>query len=155
MITNRNLITSKSWDKKSRRRNQQKWINNDRQYNIDNKDNGNEDNNISQTMQLGVFCCTKYKSSPGYKTVYNSTILYFTALMMTGPEVLEDPKKNQINLQPEHNPMALNRIILNVLTKLAIDFGGKKNQQDENIDFRLIKYKACHVNKIFHIHSNG
>lgn len=54
------------------------------------------DNNIIQIIQIGISCHTKYKSSLGHKVIYNCVIPYFTLLMMSGPKILEDPKK-QIN----------------------------------------------------------
>ena len=44
----------------------------------------------------------------------NCAMLYIVALIMTGPEFLEDLKNNQINLLPERNPMALDRLIVEV-----------------------------------------
>ncbi len=45
--------------------------------------------------------------------------------------------------------MALDRMIMNMWTKLAIDLGHRENQIDENISLRPTKYKAPHMNRIF------
>lgn len=70
---------------------------------------------------------------------------------MIDPKVLVDPKNNKINLWPERNPMIWNRIMLNVQTKQAIDFGYKQSQQDEDDDSRLTNYEACQINRASHI----
>lgn len=69
MITNKNSTASKDQDKKSRRRNQQQRIDDDRQHNIEDENNRNKDNGISQIMWSDVLCHTKYKSSLGYKAI--------------------------------------------------------------------------------------
>ena len=92
--------------------------------------------------------CTKYKSSLGYNAIYNYVMPYLTALIITSPEVLEDPDNKPINPWPEHNPMALNQMIMNVWTKWTIDFGRRKSQPDKNIGPETTKYKTCQVNKI-------
>ena len=48
-------------------------------------------------------------------------MLYLTMLIVTTPEVLEDLENDQINPWPKRNPMTLNRIMLNVGIKWAID----------------------------------
>ena len=58
--------------------------------------------------------CTKYKSNSGHKIVYNSVMAYLMALMITGPEISEDPENEQINLWPERNPIALDKMMINV-----------------------------------------
>ena len=68
-------------------------------------------------MWTSVLCRTKYKSSLGHKAIYNCVMPYFTALMMTDPEVLEDPKNKSSNFWPECNPMTLNKIMMNVYIK--------------------------------------
>ncbi len=77
-------------------------------------------------MWTGVPRRTKYKSSPSHKAVYNCVMPYLTALMMIGLEVLEDPENEPINLWPERNPMALDRMMMNVWTKWGIDLGHGK-----------------------------
>ncbi len=73
---------------------------------------------------------------------------YFTALMMTGPEVSEDPENKSINTWPERNPMALDRMMMNVWTKSAIDLGRGEGQPDEDVGLRPTKYEARQVNRI-------
>lgn len=55
---------------------------------ITNKDKS--DNNFIQIIQIGIFCHTKYKSSLGYKAIYNSVIPYFIMLIISNPKILED-----------------------------------------------------------------
>ena len=99
-----------------RRKQQQK--DNNRLQDLEDKDNGDEgDNGIIGMIWTGIPHHTKYKSSPGYKAVYNYVILYLTTLMMTGLEVLEDQKNKQINFWPECNPIVLDRMIMNLWTK--------------------------------------
>ena len=45
-------------------------------------------------MWMGVLYCTKFESSLAYKAVLNYAMPYFVALIMTGPEFLEDPKND-------------------------------------------------------------
>lgn len=68
-------------------------------------------------MWLDIPRYIKYKCSLGYKTIYNCTMSYFIVLIMTGLEVLKDPENHQTNPWPEHNPMTLNKIMLNVWIK--------------------------------------
>lgn len=42
-----------------------------------------DDNGICQTIWLGIFYYTKYKSNIRYKAIYNYAILYFIALIIT------------------------------------------------------------------------
>ena len=51
-----------------------------------------------QTMWTGVPRCIKFESSPAHKAVLNCVMPYLVALMMIGPEFLEDPENDQINL---------------------------------------------------------
>ncbi len=99
-------------------------------------------------MWIGVPRHTKYESSPGHKAVYNCVMPYLTVLMMTGLEVLEDLENEPINPWPERNPMALDRMMMNVWTKWAIDFGRGEGQPDEDVGPRPTKYEACQVNRI-------
>lgn len=62
--------------------------------------------------------------------------------MMTGLEILEYPKNELINFWLECNPMTLNRMMLNVWMKWAIDLRRKKGQPDEDVDLRPTKYKV-------------
>ncbi len=68
--------------------------------------------------------------------------------MITGLEVLEDPENKPINPWPQHNPMTLDRMMMNVWTKWAIDLGHRKGQPDEDVGLRPTKYSACQVNRI-------
>ncbi len=63
--------------------------------------------------------------------------------MMTGLEVSEDPENKPINLWPKCNPMALDKMMINVWTKWTIDLGYGKSQPNEDIGPRPTKYKAC------------
>lgn len=103
MITNRNLNTSKGQDKKSRRKNYQQQI-----------DNRNKNNGNFQTIKLYILCCSKCKSSLEHKAVYNYAMLYLIALIIIDSKILEHPENNETNPWPEHNPIALNRIMLNM-----------------------------------------
>ena len=67
-----------------------------------------------QILWTGVLHCTKYKSNPEHKAVYNSVMPYFVALLMTSPEFSEDPKNEQINLWPEYNPITLDKMMMNM-----------------------------------------
>ena len=46
---------------------------------------------------MGIPCHIKYKSSLGYKTVYNYVMCYFIRLIMTSLKALENLKNKQIN----------------------------------------------------------
>ncbi len=101
-----------------------------------------------RTMWTGIPRRTKYESSPGHKAVYNCVMPYLTALMMTGQEVSEDPENELINPWPERNPMVLDRMMMNVWMKWAIDLGRGEGQLDEDVGPRPTKYEARQVNRI-------
>lgn len=65
-------------------------------------------------MWTGIGRHTKFKFSLEYKAVLKYTILYLVALLMIGPEFLKDPENKKINPLLEHNPMALDKIIVEV-----------------------------------------
>ncbi len=69
--------------------------------------------------------------------------------MMTGPEVSEDPENKPINPWPERNPMALDRMIMNVWMKWAINLGREESQLDEDVGLKPTKYEARQMNRIF------
>lgn len=48
--------------------------------------------------------------------------------MITDAEVSEDPENNQTNPWPKCDPIALDRIMLNMWTKWAIDLEDNKSQ---------------------------
>ena len=77
-------------------------------------------------MWTGVPRCIKFESSPGYKAVLNCAMPYLVALMMTGPKFSEDPENNQINQWPERNLMALDRTMVEVWNKWAIELGRRE-----------------------------
>ncbi len=130
-------------------RGNQQQEDNDRLQDLgDENDRDKGDNGIIRTMWMGVPRCTKYESSPGHKAIYNCVIPYLTALILIGPEVLEDPKNESINLWPERNPMALDRMMINIWTKWLIDLRREEGKPDEDISSRPTKYEACQVNKI-------
>ncbi len=121
MITSRNFTVGKGQAKMPGRGKQQQE-DNDCLQDLRDEDNGEKgDNGIIQTMSTGIPHRTKYESSPDHKAVYNCVIPYLTALMMTGPEVSEDPENKLINPWLERHPMTLNRMMINVWTKWAID----------------------------------
>lgn len=91
---------------------------------------------------MGIPHYTKYKSSLGYKAIYNYAMFYLTMLMIIVLEVLEDPQNNQTNLWLECNLIGLNRIILNMSTKWMIDLRYRESQRDQNVGLRLTKYEA-------------
>lgn len=65
-------------------------------------------------MWLNILYYTKYKFNLRYKTIYIYTMLYLTMLKMISLKVLKDLKNNQTNLWPKHNPIILNKIMLNI-----------------------------------------
>lgn len=72
---------------------------NDHQQDLEKKNNEDKsDNSIIWTIRTSISYYTKYKSSLGYKAVYNHIILYLISLMMTDPKILEDPENEQINV---------------------------------------------------------
>ncbi len=148
MITSRNSTTSKGRAKMLGRGKQQQEENDYLQDLGDEDDRDKGNNGIIWMMWTGVPCHTKYESSPGHKAVYNCVIPYLIVLIITGPEVLEDPKNEPINLWPERNPMALDTMMMNVWTKWAIDLGREEGQPDEDVGPRLTKYEARQVNRI-------
>lgn len=72
------------------------------------------------------------------------------ALMMTGPEFSEDPKNEQINPWPERNPMALDKMMMNVWNKWAIDLGRREGQRNRDVADRPTKYEARKVSMTFY-----
>ncbi len=114
MITSRNSAASKGRAKMFGRGKQQQEDNDRLQDLGDEDDRDKGDNGIIQTMQIGVPRRTKYESSPGHKAIHNCVMSYLTALIMTGPEVSEDPENKPINPWPERNPMTLNRMMMNL-----------------------------------------
>lgn len=96
-------------------------------------------------MWTGIPYCSKFESSPGYKTVLNSAMSYLVRLMMTGPEFLEDLKNNQINLQPEHNPMALDKTMMDIWNKQALELRRREDQWEQDVADRLTRFEAYRV----------
>lgn len=94
MIINKNLTTNKGWNKKFKGRNQHQQTDNNNYYNIKNENNKYKDNSISQIIWFNIFCYIKYESSLEYKSIYNCAMLYFTALIIISPKILEDLRKN-------------------------------------------------------------
>ena len=70
-------------------------------------------------------------------------------LMIIGSKVLEEQENKPINLWPGYNLMTLNKMIINVYIKWAIDLKYGKSRLDKNIGFRFTKNEACQVNKIY------
>ena len=96
-------------------------------------------------MWTGVARRTKYESNPGHKAVYNSVMPYLMALMMTGPEFFEDPKNEEINPWLKRNPIALDKMMINVWNKWAIDLGRREGQRDKDVTDRPTKFEARKV----------
>ena len=70
---------------------------------------------------------------------------YLMALIMTSPKFSENPKNEQINPWLEFNPMALNKMMINVWNKCAIDHERRKGQRDKDIANRLTKFEGWKV----------
>lgn len=68
-------------------------------------------------VELNIPCQTKYKSNQGDKAVYNYAILCLIILMIIGVKISDDPENDLINLWPDCNPIALNKIMLNIWIK--------------------------------------
>lgn len=68
-------------------------------------------------MWMRILYCTKFESSPEYKSFFKYTMLYLIMLIITGLEFLKGSKKNQINLWPKYNLMALDRTIVKIWNK--------------------------------------
>ncbi len=75
---------------------------------------------------------------------------HFMAMMMTGHEFSEDPENEQINPWSEHNPMVLDKMMMNVCNKWAIDLGRRECQQDKDVVDGPTKYEARKVNMRFY-----
>ena len=69
-------------------------------------------------------------------------------LMITDPEISKDPKNKLINPWPKRNPIALDKIMINVRIKWAIDLERKESRPNEDVSSMPTKYEACQVNKI-------
>ena len=141
MIFNRKSAAIKDQARMSWREKQQIQVEN----NCEQEDGGEGIYDMFWTMWMGVPRHTKYKSNPGHKTVYNSDMPYFIALMMTGPEFSEDPENEQINPWPERNPMTLDKMMMNVWNKWVIDLGRKEGQWDKDVAERTTKFEAQKV----------
>lgn len=98
-----------------------------------------------QTMWTGVPRRIKFESSPGHKAVLNCAMPYLVALMMTGPEFSEDPENDQINPWPERNPMALDRTMVEVWNKWAIELGRREGRRDRDVAERPNGFEARRV----------
>ena len=96
-------------------------------------------------MWTGVPRRIKFESSPGHKAVLNCAMPYLVALMMTDPEFSEDPENNQINPWPEYNPMALDRTMVKVWNKWAIELGHREGRRDRDVAERLNGFEARRV----------
>lgn len=94
MIINKNLITKKGRNKKSKGKNQHQQTDNDNYYDIKNENDKDKDNSISQMIWFSILYYTKYESSLKYKSVYNCAMLYFTALIIISPKILENLRNN-------------------------------------------------------------
>ncbi len=72
------------------------------------------------------------------------------SLMMTGPEFSEDAENEQINTWPERNPIALDKIMMNLWNKWAINLERREGQRDKDVADRLTKYEARRVSMRFY-----
>lgn len=77
-------------------------------------------------MMMSLPRCIKFEFSLKHKTVFNCVMLYPPALMMTSFKFSEDLANNQINLWLEYNLMTLNKTMVEVWNKKAIELGYKK-----------------------------
>ena len=100
---------------------------------------------IFWTIWMGIPCRTKSKSKLGYKAIYNNAMPYLMVLMITGLKFSENPENEQINLWPERNLIVLDKMMMNVWNKWAIDLGRKESQWDKNVANRPIKFEAQQV----------
>ncbi len=114
------------------------------------EDGGKNVDDMFRTIWTGVPRRTKYKSNQGHKAVYNCAMPYLMALMMTGPEFFEDPENEQIYPWPERNPIALDKMRMNMWNKWAIDLGRREGQWDKDIADRPTKYEARKVSMRFY-----
>lgn len=78
------------------------------------KDEKKDNNNISETIYMGILHYLKFEYSPRYKTVCNYTMSYLVALMITTPEFLKNSKNNQINQGLEHKPIILDKTMIKI-----------------------------------------
>ncbi len=124
MISNRNSAAIKGQAKMSQREKEQIHFEDDGEQ----EDEGEDVDDMFWTIWTGVPRRTKYESNPEHKAVYNCAMLYLMALMMTGTKFSEDPENEQINPWPERNPMALDKMRMNVWNKCAIDLERKESQ---------------------------
>ena len=63
-------------------------------------------------------------------------------LMMTGSNFFEDPESEQINFWLKLNPMALDKMMMNVWNKWAIDLGYREGQWNKDVADRPTKFEA-------------
>lgn len=68
-------------------------------------------------MWIDDLYCIKFKSISRHKAIYNCAMPYLMALIISSFKFLGDLKKNQINLWPKRNSMALDRTIIEVWNK--------------------------------------
>lgn len=115
MITNRNSAVIKSQGKKSHKNIYQQQL----EDNGTKKDEGEDkdDNNTPQTMWTEIPHCTQFEYRLGHNAVPNCAMPYLVALIMTGPEFLEDSENNLINPWPERNSMALDKMMIKIWNK--------------------------------------
>ncbi len=97
------------------------------------EDEEEDNDDTPQTMWTGVPRHTKFESRPGHKAVLNCAMPYLVSLMITGPEFSEDPENDQINPWPEDNPMALDRTMVEVWNKWALELRRREGRQDQDV----------------------
>lgn len=128
------------------------WLKKPRQDAYQQVEDGNweneevDDDNTSQTIWTSVPYYIKFKSRSRHNSVLNCDMPYLVALMMSGSEFSKNPENNQINLWPERNPMALDRMMVEVWNKWALELGHKKDWRDQDIADKLTRFEAHKVN---------
>lgn len=133
MITSRNSAVTKSRPQKSQRDAHQQ------------QGEDEDDDDTHRTIWSGVPRRTKFESNSGHKAVYDCAMPYLMALMMAGPKFSEDPENEQISPWPERNSMALDRTMVEVWNKWAIELGRREGRRDRDVADRPTKYEARKV----------
>lgn len=111
--------------------------------NDNNKGKNKNSDDLNQTIQMRFLYHTKFKFNLKYKTLFNCTIPYFMALIITNFQFLKSFKNKPVNLQSKHNLMALDKIIKKVWNKQILEFRYKKDQQNQNIADKLLRFEVC------------
>ena len=70
---------------------------------------------------MSILCYTKYKSYPRHKTVYNYAMPHLMILIMIGLKFFKDQNNNQINPWAKYNSIRLDKMMINMWNKCALD----------------------------------